>query len=279
MRILVVVESVDGVFTLPSQELLGMAQSLGECGVVDLAGATPAEAVGDIASRAADCELVLCTNSIDGRETAARLAVRLDAGLVTDAVSVAADREFECLVFGGSTRVRCAVDGRVAVACVRPGAGEPVAVVAEPVSRSTTARERVSAEQAVPKGSRPDLPTAKAVVSGGRGLVDAAGFALVGQLADALGAAVGASRAATDAGWIDHSFQVGQTGHTVSPDLYIACGISGAIQHLAGMRTARTIVAINSDPAAPIFEVADFGVVGDCRQVIPALVEKLRAAR
>lgn len=255
-----------------------MAQALGECTVLDLGGALPGEAATGIAARSAGHDLVLFPNSVDGRETAARVAVRLDAGLVTDAVSVDENRVFECLVFGGSTRVLCEVDGPVAVACVRPGAAVAAAVDAESVRRVEALEKRVS-ETPVARGSRPDLPTAKAVVSGGRGLGDASGFALVGELADAVGAAVGASRAATDAGWIDHSFQVGQTGHTVSPDLYIACGISGAIQHLAGMRTARTIVAINSDAAAPIFEVADFGVVGDCRQVIPALVEKLRAAR
>jgi len=226
---------------------------------------------------------VLVPSTSPGKEVAARLAVRLEAGLLTDAVDVSADLVATQSVFGGSTVVRSKVSHGLAVIAVRPNstAPEPAPAAAQRTDLQVELTQaakgaRVTARTAAERTGRPDLQEASIVVSGGRGVGSPEGFGPVEALADVLGAAVGASRAATDAGWYPHQFQVGQTGKTVSPQLYIANGISGAIQHRAGMQTSKTIVVVNKDPEAPIFEIADFGVVGDLHTVLPQATEEIR---
>ena len=226
---------------------------------------------------------VLLTSSAEGKEVAARLAVRTDSGLITDAVDVLPGDDGPVTVqsvFAGSYSVRARVTRGTPVIAVKPnsaaaeaapGAGV-VEEVGAVVSEAATGARITAAEPKRATG-RPELTEAAVVVAGGRGT--AGDFGPVEALADALGAAVGASRAAVDSGWYPHAFQVGQTGKVVSPQLYVAAGISGAIQHRAGMQTSRTIVAVNSDAEALIFEVADLGVVGDLHTVLPAAAEEL----
>ncbi len=226
---------------------------------------------------------VLLGSTQEGKEIAGRLAVKLDNGLLVDAVEVAPDGTATQVVFAGSTIVKSKVTKGVPIITIRPNsvtpapqpatpAVEQLTVVASDADKLTKVVERV-AEQ---KGSRPELSEASIVVSGGRGVGNADNFKLVEEMADLLGAAVGASRAAVDSGYYPHQFQVGQTGKTVSPQLYVALGISGAIQHRAGMQTSKTIVAVNKDPEAPIFELADFGVVGDLFKVVPQADDEIR---
>ncbi|BCW93007.1 MAG: electron transfer flavoprotein subunit alpha [Thermoanaerobaculum sp.] len=271
-----------------------LAASLGEWGAEkvfvadqpELAQYSPqayAQAVAQAVAQAQPLAVFLGATAL-GRDLSGRLAAKLKVGCLPDVTA---------LKWEGDTlqAVRPVYSGK-ALATVDGGQAVPVVVTTRPnvfaAQKSPTTAEVVSLpavavsggyrvkEVVTSQGGELDVAEADIIVSGGRGLRGPENFSLIRELAKVLGAAVGASRAAVDAGWIDHAHQVGQTGKVVSPTLYIACGISGAIQHLAGMSSSKVIVAINKDPEAPIFKVADYGVVGDLFQVIPALTEEIR---
>lgn len=235
------------------------------------------------AAESAGAEIVLLDNSPEGKEIAARVGIRLNAGVITDAVGVDADGTAHKSVLAGSYTTSCKAKTAVSVVTLKannvnpePAAAPsaPKTATVEVPADATAAAARITAREQKVASGRPDLTDARIVVAGGRGMDG--DFGPVEELADALGAAVGASRAATDAGWISHDAQVGQTGKTVSPQLYISAGISGAIQQKAGMQTSKVIVAVNKDAESPVFEIADFGIIGDVFDVLPQATAEIK---
>ena len=317
-EILVVVDHVEGAVKKPTYEMLTLAARIGEPSAVFIGpgakGAEVAEAVKKygagkvyvvddeqlkgylVAPKAEALQqlvektspgAVVIASSAEGKEVAGRLAIKIGSGLITDAVDIEAAEGGPVTtqsVFAGNYTVKAKVTQGTPIITVKPNSAAPVEAagageveeVAVTVSDAAKGAQIVASQPRQATG-RPELTEAAIVVSGGRGT--GGDFEPVENLADALGAAVGASRAAVDSGWKPHSYQIGQTGKTVSPQLYVAAGISGAIQHRAGMQTSKTIVAVNKDEEAPIFELVDFGVVGDLFQVLPQATEAVKAAR
>ena len=316
-EVLVLVEAADGALKKATAEMLTAARSLGEPSAVVIGAAGTTDALAgalaeagaekiyavegdDVAgfSVAPKAEVlaqlvqekspsaVLIASSQDGKEIAGRLALKTGNGLLTDAVDIDGDGVATQSIFAGSMTVKSKVRTPVAIITVRPnsiaaapqagaGAREDVQVQVSDAGKRAAILDRIEESS----GSRPELAEANIVVSGGRGVASADNFKVIEDFADSMKAAVGASRAAVDSGFYPHQFQVGQTGKTVSPQLYVACGISGAIQHRAGMQTSKTIVAVNKDAEAPIFELADFGVVGDLFNVVPQATEAINARK
>ena len=313
-EVLVLVDHVDGAVRKPTYELLTIAKRLGEPSAVFIGSgdqssevaekvkqygaekvyvvddaqikgylvAPKAEALQQLAEKTS-AGAILIPSSAEGKEIAGRLAIKLESGLITDAVDVEAGDGGPVTtqsVFAGNYTVKATVTKGTPIITVKPNAATPeessgagaVEEFTAEVSEAAKAAKIVASQPRKASG-RPELTEAAIVVAGGRGT--GGNFEPVEALADSLGAAVGASRAAVDSGWMPHTYQIGQTGKTVSPQLYIAGGISGAIQHRAGMQTSKTIVAINKDEEAPIFELVDFGVVGDLHKVLPAAAEEI----
>ncbi len=309
-EVLVLIDAPDGKVTKPSLELLTIARRIGEPSAVVFGTADndtlkeygaekiytyddaaydeflvgpKAEALAQLVADKSPAA-VLVGASTEGKEISARVALKTESGWISDAVDVQADGGTITTtqsVFAGNFTVKANVTKGAPVITVKPNSTAPEAAPAAGTVEAVTAdisdaakTAKITSSKPKEASGRPELTEAAIVVSGGRGT--GGDFSEVEAFADSLGAAVGASRAAVDSGWYPHSFQVGQTGKTVSPQLYVANGISGAIQHRAGMQTSKTIVAVNKDDEAPIFELVDFGVVGDLKAVLPAATEEIK---
>src|SRR5689334_21549613 len=247
--------------------------------------APKAEVLAQLVQSASPAAVVI-PSSPEGKEVAGRLAIKTGSGFLTDVTEIAADGTATQVVFAGAKVVHAKVTTGTPIYTLRgnsvtaePAPGAAAQETVQEQLSDSAKQTRVVDRVVEQKSSRPELTEASIVVSGVRGVASAENFSIIEALADSLGSAVGASRAAVDSGFYPHTFQVGQTGKTVSPQLYIAIGISGAIQHRAGMQTSKTIVAINKDPEAPIFELADFGVIGDLNTVVPAATEQIAARK
>jgi electron transfer flavoprotein alpha subunit len=276
------------------------AAVLGEYGATTLhAGTDPAYGELLLGGPAADAiaalagenqpDLILIASTYQGRDVAGRLAAKLDVPVIANGLDVTANGQVAVgsSIFGATQNVTTAFEGKKpAIALIRPKSfvaesGGGGAATVSPVTAAIGDVHRAARllEHRTEASSGPKLEEAPIVVSGGRGLGDPKNFELLEQLASLIGGAVGASRAVVDAGWVPYSMQVGQTGKTVKPAVYIACGISGAMQHTVGMKGAKTIVAINRDAEAPIFKLADLGVVGDALKILPQVIEQIKARK
>lgn len=316
-EVLVLVDQLDGEVKKSTFELLTAARALGEPSAVVVGAAGTAGKVNSalasygaekvyvaesddaakylvtpkVAALAAAVEqaspaAVLVSATAEGKEVSGRLAVRSGSGVLVDAVGVNSDGTVDQSIFGGAFSVKSKASKGTPIISLRPGSvdveqaqGAAAEQTVELPAADPAKSAKIAGVEPAVGGDRPELTEASVVVSGGRGVGSADKFDVVENLADSLGAAVGASRAAVDSGYYPAQFQVGQTGKTVSPQLYVALGISGAIQHRAGMQTSKTIVAVNKDPEAPIFEIADFGIVGDLFNVAPQLTEAVNARK
>jgi electron transfer flavoprotein alpha subunit len=239
----------------------------------------------EAAAKACNATMIAGSATSMTKDLLPRLAARLDAAMATDVLAIVDAKTFKRPMWAGNVVATVELTSNVKIASVRvsefdaPAAGAASAVEKLDVAVDAGALKAKILEHKEVKSTRPDATTADIVVSGGRGVKSAEGFKIVEQLADTLGAGIGASRAICDAGWVPNDLQIGQTGKIVAPNLYIALGISGAIQHLAGMKGSKTIVAINKDPEAPIFQVADYGLVGDITAAVPELITKIQSSR
>ncbi len=314
-NIWVVVEPANGALTTTSLELLTHARTLGgtvsaitwggqgaalaaqagEYGATtlhdagDLGGALPgapvAGAITGLIASAGAPDVILIPTSYDGRDIAGRLSAKLNTGVLTNVTGYSADGATEHPVFGGTQIVKARfTSGGPGIVVIRAKSFAAESAGGAPASVNSIASGDLGATNSakivashVEERVGPKLEEAAVVVSGGRGLGEASAYALIEEAAKLLNGASGASRAIVDAGWVPYSKQVGQTGKTVKPTVYIACGISGATQHMVGMKGSKNIVAINKDADAPIFQIADFGIVGDVHKVLPALIEKLKS--